>query len=65
MKFSFICDQSHEPEIFRVEAENEEQALDKIMEKYAPHTVIKHPEMTNAPSQQISNLVLAKLKIES
>lgn len=60
MTYTFTCQQGHvEPATFTVEADNDEQALQKIMEQAAPHLAEKHPEMANIPPEEGRNIITA------
>ena len=59
MTYSFTCEQGHEPVTLTVEAENDEEALQKRIEQSAPHLQAAHPEMANVPEDQAKNIIMS------
>ena len=59
MTYSFTCEQGHEPVTLTVEAENDEEALQKLMAEAAPHLQSAHPEMANMPEEDAKNIILS------
>lgn len=57
MPYTFTCSQGHEPVTFTVEAENDDEALQKIMEQAQPHIAEAHPEMANMPEDQAKSMI--------
>lgn len=57
MKYSFTCSQGHEPMTFTAEAENDEEALQKIMEQAGPHVAEAHPDMVNADPEETKKMI--------
>lgn len=57
MTYTFTCAQGHEPVTFTAEAENDDDALAKIMEKAAPHLASAHPEMANMPEDEAKKII--------
>lgn len=64
MTYTFTCDQGHDPITFTAEAENDEEALQKIMEQAQPHISEKHSELANMPEDQVKNLIMSSWKKE-
>lgn len=59
MTYTFTCSQGHEPVTFTVEAENDDEALQKIMEQSSSHVQEVHPELANMPEDQVKNLIMS------
>ncbi|MBI2328003.1 hypothetical protein HYU92_06825 [Candidatus Curtissbacteria bacterium] len=57
MTYTFTCSQGHEPKSFTVEADNDDEALAKIMEKAAPHLQQAHPDMANMPPEEAKKII--------
>lgn len=57
MTYTFTCSQGHEPVTFTVEAENDDEALQKIMGQSQPHIASAHPEMANMPEDEAKNII--------
>jgi predicted small metal-binding protein len=57
MTYTFTCAQGHDSVTFSVDAENDDDALVKIMEKAAPHLASAHPEMANMPEDEAKKLI--------
>lgn len=57
MTYTFTCSQGHEPITFTVEAENDDEALQKIMEQSGSHVQEAHPELANMPEDQVKGLI--------
>ena len=61
MTYTFTCAQGHEPETFSVEAENDQEALQKIMAKSGPHVAKVHAELANMPEDQAKQMIISNL----
>lgn len=61
LTYSFTCDQGHEPETFTVEAENDDEAVTKIMEAASGHLAEKHPEMSTMTPEEGANLIRSRM----
>jgi len=59
VKYTFTCDQGHEPESFTVEAEDDEEAVQKLMEQSQGHVAEKHPEMANASPEEARQMIMS------
>lgn len=57
MTYTFTCSQGHEPITFTSEAENDEEALQKIMQQATPHLQQAHPDMANMPEEEAKKIV--------
>ncbi len=57
MTYTFTCEQGHDPVTFTAQADNDEEALQKIMEQAAPHLAQAHPDMANMPEDQAKNMI--------
>ena len=57
MKYSFTCSQGHEPMTFTVEADNDDEALQKIIGQAGPHVAEVHPDMANASPEEMKNMI--------
>lgn len=44
MKYIMICNQGHVPETMTVEAQNDDEAMSKMMELAKSHNALNHPE---------------------
>lgn len=44
---------------FTVEAENDEEALQKIMEQAGPHVAQAHPEMASVSPEETKNMIMS------
>ena len=64
MTYTFTCEQGHDPVTFTVEAENDDEALEKIMVQAGPHLQEAHPEMANMPPDQAKNIITGAWKKE-
>ena len=64
MLYSFTCSQGHEPMTFTAEAENDEEALQKIMDQTQPHVAEKHSEMANMSEEEAKNMITSMWKKE-
>jgi hypothetical protein len=60
VKYSFAC--AMDDWKTTVEAQNDEEAVDKIMEFAKVHLGEAHPEMANAPADQLKGMVPAGMK---
>ena len=54
MTYSMVCADGHEPETLTVDAENEEKAMEMMMEKAKMHFAEKHPGM-NMSDEDLMN----------
>ena len=59
MKYSFICDQGHEPQTFTVEADNDEGAVVNLMEQTQPHLAQVHPEMAGGSPEDAKQMIMS------
>ena len=59
MKYTFTCDQGHEPESFTVEAEDDEEAVQKLMEQSQGHVAEKHTEMASASPEEARQMIMS------
>lgn len=57
MVYKFTCSQGHDPVTFTVEAENDDEALQKLLEQSGPHAAQVHPEMANMSPGDVKNLI--------
>lgn len=57
MKYTFTCDQGHEPVTFTTEAETDEEALEMIMKQAGPHVAEAHPDMANMSPEETKNMI--------
>lgn len=57
MTYTFTCSQGHEPKSFTVDADNDDDALVKIMEQAAPHLQEAHPDMANMAPEEAKKLI--------
>ncbi|MBI2594585.1 hypothetical protein HYW39_02705 [Candidatus Curtissbacteria bacterium] len=64
MTYTFTCAQGHEPMTFTVEAENDDEALQKIKEQTQGHVAEKHPELASMPEDQVNNMIMSNWKKE-
>jgi len=47
----------HEPMTFTAEADNDEEALQKIMEQASPHIAEVHPEMASKSPEEMKEMI--------
>ncbi|MEX0616375.1 MAG: hypothetical protein WD231_01015 [Candidatus Woykebacteria bacterium] len=57
MKYSFTCNQGHEPVTFTAEADSDDEALQKIMEQAGPHAAEVHPDMANKSPEEMKQMI--------
>lgn len=57
MTYTFTCDQGHDPVTFSVDAENDEEALGKLMQKSAAHLKSAHPDMANMSEEDAKKMI--------
>lgn len=63
-KYTFTCEQCSPAVNFTVEAENEDEAVEKLMEETKGHVGEKHPDMANASPEEAKNMIKSSLKKE-
>lgn len=62
MSYSFTCSQGHEPVTFGpVEAETDDEAVEKLMELAKPHLAEAHADMKDMTPEQGAELVKANM----
>lgn len=64
MKYTFTCNQCDPSVDFSVEAENDDEAVDKLMESTKGHVAEKHPEMANASPEEAKQMITSNWKKE-
>ena len=57
MTYTFTCAQGHEPKTFTVDADNDDDALAKIMEQAGPHLAEAHADMANMPPEDAKKMI--------
>ena len=66
-KYSFDCEmggEGHESEHFEVEADNDDEALGKMMEEMKPHGEKFHPEMAGKSPEELKEMITSTWKKE-
>ncbi len=61
MTYTFTCDQGHEPQVFTVDAENDDEAVEKIAEATKTHVGESHPEMASVSPEEAMNMIRNKM----
>ncbi|MEX0621641.1 MAG: hypothetical protein WD187_01455 [Candidatus Woykebacteria bacterium] len=64
MTYSFTCEQGHEPKTFTVDAENEDEAVQKLLEQTGPHVAEAHPDMANMSPAEAEQMIRNGMKAE-
>jgi len=64
MQYSFTCNQGHDPQTFTVDAENEDEAVEKLMEQTQPHLAEAHSNMPSMSPDEAKNMIRGGLKAE-
>ena len=62
MQYSFTCSQGHDPQTFTVDAENEDEAVEKLMEQTQSHLTEKHSDMPSMSPEEAKNMIRSGLK---
>ncbi|MDP2671453.1 MAG: hypothetical protein Q8P13_03265 [bacterium] len=60
MKYTMTCNQGHEDEPFTasVEAENDDEAMGKMMEEVKPHLAEKHSDLAGKSDDELKEMIV-------
>lgn len=57
-KYTFTCDQGHEPMTMEVEAMSDDEAMTMMMEKAKAHMGEHHPDMANMSEDDMKKMIM-------
>lgn len=57
MTYTFTCSQGHDPVSFSVSAENDDEAVGKLMEEAKGHLAEAHPDMAGMSPDQAKQII--------
>ncbi|HSX57914.1 MAG TPA: hypothetical protein VLE47_01415 [Candidatus Saccharimonadales bacterium] len=58
MTYSFTCQEGHEPKTFTTEADNDDQAMESILEQMGPHVAEVHPDLAGKSPEELKQMVM-------
>jgi hypothetical protein len=59
-KYILDCDMQHEPMHFEVEAENDDEAVTKMLSQLKPHVEQFHPDMAGKSNEDLMGFIKTK-----
>ncbi len=63
-KYTWTCEQGHEPKSFTVEAENDDEAVEKLMEETKGHVDEDHKDMEDMSPEEAKKMITSSWKKE-
>ncbi|OGD91298.1 hypothetical protein A3D07_01395 [Candidatus Curtissbacteria bacterium RIFCSPHIGHO2_02_FULL_42_15] len=59
MVYTFTCSQGHDPVTFTAEAENDDEAVAKLMEEARGHLAEVHPDLASMSPDQTKQVIIS------
>lgn len=63
-KYTFTCEQGHEPMVMEVEADSDDQAMEMMLAKAKEHMGANHADMAEMTDDQMKQMIMDGWKKE-